>query len=142
MLYTARTRVVDGRGGVEVAENILVQTWPRYLGVELGAAKPTLSLPDVKQMVADRLTPRYHAMEPRPLSVAEAAPKGSQDVHPTAVGDVGALQARRGYASISEFVLGEHAASLDISTAGTTTASTTTSTTPATATAAATTTHS
>ena len=30
MLYTARTRVVDGRGGVEVAENILVQTWPRY----------------------------------------------------------------------------------------------------------------
>jgi hypothetical protein len=73
-LYTAQHRVVDGRGGGPVSESCskegrsgLVRLWPEYLNMEFAATKPTLAMPDVKQMIEQRETPRYRSMDPRTL---------------------------------------------------------------------------
>ena len=54
-----------------MAEAVLLDTWPNYLDAEFAAAKPTLSLLDVKQTLDLTQTPRYHAMPPRDLTEAE-----------------------------------------------------------------------
>ena len=45
--------------------------WPKYLDMEINASKPTLTLPDVDDIIDRRKTPRFHAMVPRDLSDAE-----------------------------------------------------------------------
>ena len=72
-LYTGQTRVVNGRGGGPVPEPDLIETWPVYLDAELAAPKPTISLPDVADMLEAKQTPTYNAMKPRALSEAELA---------------------------------------------------------------------
>ena len=59
------------RDGVNVTVRVLVQKWPTYLGLELGSARPTLTLPDIAQIIEDRRTPEYNDMQSRPLVDAE-----------------------------------------------------------------------
>ena len=77
VLYTGKHRAADGRGG-PVAESQsrdgkpgLIQLWPQYLDAEFAAAKPTLTMPDVRCMIEQVATPRYHNMDSRPLADAE-----------------------------------------------------------------------
>ena len=77
-LYTGHMTAGSGRGGAKIQESSadekkpgLVQMWPKYLDMEINASKPTLTLPDVNDMIDRRKTPRFHAMVPRDLSGAE-----------------------------------------------------------------------
>ena len=79
-LYTGHMIPMGGRGGAPIPESSadasrpgLIQMWPIYLGMELAAAKPTLSLPDVAAMMELQQAPAFHALAARQLSENELA---------------------------------------------------------------------
>ena len=77
-LYTGRMTPGSGRGGLEIPESSCdarrpgrVQLWPTYLDHERTAAKPTLTLVGVKEMLDEEKTPAFKGFAPRPLSSGE-----------------------------------------------------------------------
>ena len=79
-LYTGHMIPMGGRGGAPIPESNadasrpgLIQMWPIYLDMELAAAKPTLSLPDVAAMLEQQQAPAFHALAARQLSENELA---------------------------------------------------------------------
>ena len=68
-LYTGHMIPMGGRGGAPIPESSadasrpgLIQMWPIYLDMELAAAKPTLSLPDVAAMLEQQQMPAFNAL--------------------------------------------------------------------------------
>ena len=79
-LYSGHMIPMGGRGGAPIPESNadasrpgLIQMWPIYLDMELAAAKPTLSLPDVAAMLEQQQAPAFHALAARQLSENELA---------------------------------------------------------------------
>ena len=70
-LFTGRSRVVRGRGGLVLSANYLASTWQLFLDCQAEVEKPFLSMADILLMVERGETPGCRAFGPRPLARAE-----------------------------------------------------------------------